>query len=215
LLYSVPVLCGRLPDQYLEHWIILIRAYDLCLKWVIEKDDVDKIQLLLVQFVVDFKRLYVDCDDHPKRKRLYTTNIHGLLHVHDQIRDCGPMFAWDESSTESYMGAIQPMARSGVKIDESAANATFLEEMMKTLSYARPQLGIPFGRPAKLNPRAYEIELGYLLPVVETLTVDDLTNLQRRRLQEYFTTLIGNRTKVKIPGDVELTKWARYQIKDQ
>jgi hypothetical protein len=125
------------------------------------------------------------------------------------------MFAWDESSTESYMGAIQPMARSGVRIDESAANATFLEEMMKSLSYARPQLDIPFGRRAKLNPRAYETELGYLLPVVESLTVGDLTNLQRRRLREYFTTLIGNRTRVSIPGDVEVKKWARYQMKDQ
>jgi hypothetical protein len=217
LLYSVPVLHGRLPDEYIEHWILLIRAYDLCLKWVLEPDDLVKIRSLFVQFVVDFKRLYVDCDDHPKRKRLYTTNIHGLLHVHNQIRDCGPMFAWDESSTESYMGAIQPMARSGVKIDESAANATFLEEMVKTLAYARPQLGIPFGKLAtgKLNPRAYETELGYLLPVIETSTVGDLTNLQRRRLQEYFTRLIGNRTRVSIPGDVEVKRWARYQIKDQ
>jgi hypothetical protein len=215
VLYSVPVLHGRLPDEYLEHWILLIRAYDLCLKWVIEEDDLDKIQSLLVQFVRDFKRLYVDCDDHPKRPRLYTTNIHGLLHVHDQLKDCGPMFAWDEASTETYMGTIQPMARSGVKIDESAANATFLEEMLKTLAYARPQLSIPFGRPGKLNPRAYETELGFLLPVVESLTVGDLTNLQRRRLQEYFTTLIGNRRRVSFPDDVEVKKWARYQIKDE
>jgi hypothetical protein len=62
------------------------------------------------------------------------------------------MFAWDESSTESYMGAIERMARSGVKIDESAPNATFLEEMVKILSYARLQLSFPAARHRHLVP---------------------------------------------------------------
>jgi hypothetical protein len=209
----VPVLSGRLPDEYLEHWILLIRAYDLCLKWQLGNEDLVNIRSLLIKFVDGFKELYVDCDAHPKRSRLYTTNIHGLLHVFDQIMDCGPMFAWDESSTESYMGAIQPMARSGVKIDESAANATFLEEMIKTLTYARPSLGIL--TVDRMNPRAYETELGYLLPVVELLTVGALTALQRRRLEEYFNTLVGHRTRFRIPLDVEIRKWARYQIKSK
>jgi hypothetical protein len=213
MVYSVPVLNGSLPDKYLNHWVILLRAYDLCLKWDGRMDDLDTIQSLLVQFVAEFKTLYVDCDNHPKRARLYSTNIHGLLHLHDQIVDCGPMFAWDESSTESYMGAIQPLARSGVKIDESAANATFLEEMIKTLSYARPQIGfrVCSGRQHRLNERAYETELGYLLPVVDNLHVSDLTTLQRRRLAEYFNTLIGHR--VDIARDAEVKRWARYQIK--
>jgi hypothetical protein len=171
MMYSVPVLSGRLPNKYLEHWIVLIRAYDLCLQWQINAADLENIRSLLTQFVQDFKTLYIDCDQHPKRPRLYSTNVHGLLHLYDQIRDCGPMFTWDESSTESYMGAIEPMARSGVKIDESAANATFLEEMVKILSYARPKLSLPVGRQQSLNPRAYETEFGYLLPVVETLNV--------------------------------------------
>jgi hypothetical protein len=209
----VPVLSGRLPDEYLEHWILLIRAYDLCLKWVIGVEDLVKIRTLLFRFVQEFRRLYVECDQHPKRPRLYSTNIHALLHVHDQIKDCGPMFAWDESSTESYMGAIQPMARSGVKIDESAANATLLEEMIKTLTYARPQIGMGIQTVGRLNPRAYETELGYLLPVVEVSTVGALTGLQRRRLEQYFNTLVGHRTKFKIPLGVEIKKWARYQIK--
>jgi hypothetical protein len=68
------------PDEYLDHWIVLIRAYDLCLKWQIEADDLQNIRALIKQFVEDFKRLYVDCDAHPK---LYSTNIHGLLHLHD------------------------------------------------------------------------------------------------------------------------------------
>jgi hypothetical protein len=215
MIYSVPVLHGRLPDKYLTHWIVLIRAYDLCLKWQLTMDDIHEIQSLLVQFVAEFKTLYVDCDDHPKRTRLYSTNIHGLLHLHDQIVDCGPMFAWDESSTESYMGAIQPMARSGVKIDESAANATFLEEMIKTLAYARPQIGLAIGRLNNPSQRAYETELGYLLPVVETLQVSDLTTLQRRRLAEYFNTLVGHRAKIDVPRDAEVKRWARYQIKSE
>jgi hypothetical protein len=211
MMYSVPVLSGRLPDEYLEHWIVLIRAYDLCLKWQIDDDDLKKISALIKQFVEDFKRLYVDCDAHPKRAMLYSTNIHGLLHLHDQIKDCGPMFAWDESSTESYMGAIEPMARSGVKIDESAANATFLEEMVKILAYARPQLSLP--GPQTLNARAYETELGYLLPVKETLAVSDLRDWERRRLRQYFITLVGYGADITLPENLEVHKWARYQIK--
>jgi hypothetical protein len=203
------------PDEYLDHWIVLIRAYDLCLKWQIEVDDLQKIRSLMKQFVEEFKLLYIDCDDHPKRPMLYSTNIHGLLHLHDQIRDCGPMFAWDESSTESYMGAIEPMARSGVKIDESAANATFLEEMVKTLSYARPQLSLAVGRQLKLNPRAYETEFGHFLPVVQTLDVSDLTDWQRRQLRHYFRTLVGHNADIKLPTELEIRKWARYQIKSE
>jgi hypothetical protein len=194
---------------------VLIRAYDLCLKWEIEDDDLENIRALIKQFVEDFKRLYVDCDAHPKRPMLYSTNIHGLLHLHDQIRDCGPMFAWDESSTESYMGAIEPMARSGVKIDESAGNATFLEEMVKTLSYARPELSLTVGRQVKLNPRAYETEFGHLLPVVQTLDVSDLTDWQRRQLRQYFRTLVGHNAEIKLPTELEIRKWARYQIKSE
>jgi hypothetical protein len=211
MMYSVPVLRGRLPDRYLEHWILLIRADDLCLKWQIEVHDLQNIRSLLKQFVEEFKRLYIDCDNHPKRPMLYSTNIHGLLHLHDQILDCGPLFAWDESSTESYMGAIEPMAKSGVKIDESAANATFLEEMVKILAYARPQLSLP-GK-YSLNARAYETEMGYLLPVVETLAVSDLTVLERRRLRQYFNTLLGYEASIALPENLEVRKWARYQIK--
>jgi hypothetical protein len=213
MMYSVPVLAGRLPNEYLEHWIVLVRAYDICLKWQISADDLRQIRLLMKQFVEDFKRLYVDCDQHPKRATLYSTNIHGLLHLHDQISDCGPMFTWDESSTESYMGAIEPMARSGVKIDESASNATFLEEMVKVLPYARPQLSLPAGREPTLNPRAYETEFGYLLPVVETLYASDLTNWQRRQLRQYFNTLVGYNADINLADDLEMRKWARYQIK--
>jgi hypothetical protein len=209
MMYSVPVLRGRLPDRYLDHWVLLIRAYDLCLKWQLNLHDLHNIRLLLKQYVQEFKQLYIDCDAHPKRSMLYSTNIHGLLRLYDQILDCGPMFAWDESSTESYMGAIEPMARSGVKIDESAANATFLEEMVKILAYARPQLSLP-GKHT-LNARAYETEMGYLLPVVETLALSDLTVLERRRLREYFNTLVGHEAGIVLPDSVR--KWARYQIK--
>jgi hypothetical protein len=213
MMYSVPVLAGRLPNEYLDHWIVLIRAYDICLKWQISADDLRQIRALIKQFVEDFKRLYVDCDQHPKRAMLYSTNIHGLLHLHDQIRDCGPMFTWDESSTESYMGAIEPMARSGVKIDESASNATFLEEMIKILSYARPQLSLHAGGEQTINPRAYETEFGYLLPVVETLYTSDLTTWQRRQLRQYFNTLVGYNANIQLADDLEMRKWARYQIK--
>jgi hypothetical protein len=213
MMYSVPVLSGRLPDVYLDHWIVLIRAYDLCLKWQNDVQDLENIQSLLRTFVEDFKRLYIDCDDHPTRARLYSTNIHGLLHIHDQIKDCGPMFVWDESSTESYMGAIEPMARSGVKIDESAANATFLEEMVKMLGYARRNLTLPVGKQLTLSARAYETEFGYLLPVVEQLTLGELSNWERRQLRQYFNTLVGYRANIVIPNDLPVRKWARYQIK--
>jgi hypothetical protein len=213
MLYSVPALQGRLPAEYLEHWITLIRAYDLCLKWEMTHQDLIQMRSLILEFVQRFKVLYLDCDNHPKRPMLYSTNIHGLLHLHDQIRDCGPMFAWDESSTESYMGAIEPMARSGVKIDESAANATFLEEMVKILAYARPLVFRAVEKRRELNARAYETEFGYLLPVIETLTASDLTTWQRRLLRQYFRTLLGHNAAITIPPDMEIRKWARYQIK--
>jgi hypothetical protein len=212
MLYSVPVLQGRLPAEYLEHWVTLIRVYDLCLKWEMNRNDLHEIRCLFVEFVQRFKVLYIDCDNHPKRPMLYSTNIHGLLHLHDQIRHCGPMFAWDEAGTETYMGMIGPMARSGVKIDESAANATFLEEMVKILSYARPSV-LPKGH--ERHPRSYETEFGYLLPVVETVTAGDLTSWQRRLLKQYFRTLVGHQAEITLPQDLEIRKWARYQIKDE
>jgi hypothetical protein len=187
MMYSVPILSGRLPDEYLEHWIVLIRAYHICLQWQITADDLEKLRSLLKQLVEDFKCLYIDCDNHPKRLMLYTTNIHGLLHLHEQIKDCGPIFAWDESSTESYMGAIEPMARSGVKIDESAANATFLEEMVKILPYARPHLALSVSREQKLNPRSYETEFRFWIPRAQVLQRRPPVPAQVRRQRSLWT----------------------------
>jgi hypothetical protein len=54
MMYSVPVLHGRLPPEYIANWILLIRAYDLCLKWEISYNDLASIRALILEFVQGF-----------------------------------------------------------------------------------------------------------------------------------------------------------------
>ncbi|KAF8241888.1 hypothetical protein K440DRAFT_198288 [Wilcoxina mikolae CBS 423.85] len=118
MLYSVPLLSGRLPSEYVEHLLLLIRAYDISLGWCLAQENLDTVHELFIQFVKDFQRLYVDIDDHPARKQLCSTNLHGLIHLVPQIRSCGPQHVWWEWNLETYIGEIKAMARSPSMIEE-------------------------------------------------------------------------------------------------
>ena len=198
LLYAVPLLTGRLPEAYMQHLLLFVRAYELMLSWSLSREQVDEIQHLLGEWVEGLERLYVG----EGRISMMTTNIHSTLHFADHIRDCGLVSNWSEWSLEDFVGAVSNSTKSRSKPDESLGHSNCTREMIKHASLKRSDLSfipdVSFERMPKLYPSgtprnrrgAYAIESGVLLDLdasaMQIYRASHLSVPRRRLMQQYF-----------------------------
>jgi len=99
-------------------------------------------------------------------------------------------------------------------IDESAAIATFIEELIKCVNWARPSLQLRMtSLAAGISYNAYKIEDGYLLPAKSIIQLKELTNCHMAVLEQYFTMLTNNKVDFVLPEDA--VRWEQYQMKKQ
>jgi hypothetical protein len=124
LLYVQPLLLGRLPDRYLDNVGHLLTACRLMCKYNLTKNEILTIEEELATFVEGFEDLYRFFNDDVWRLKVMTSNIHGLLHVGQQISDNGPIFTSWELPLKRYLGIIKPGAKSKVYIDASLVKET-------------------------------------------------------------------------------------------
>ena len=86
LFYSTPLLWKRLPNEYFQHYILLVEAIFLLLKQSITVPDLQHSSLLLKKFYILTRRLYGE--------RYYTYNMHNLVHLVDCVKDLGPLWTF-------------------------------------------------------------------------------------------------------------------------
>ena len=88
LSYSLVVLDGILPEQFLSGSANFVALVDLCWRPVLEEQDIVEIGHLSRKFVAHFESDYYQYD----RDRIYMCKyvFHLLLHLEDTIRECGP-----------------------------------------------------------------------------------------------------------------------------
>ena len=87
LYYGVPILHGLLPQNLLQHYILLVHATFILLKdgsTVEELQHADHCLLNFVEFFIQFYGL-----------RYATLNIHQLIHLVDDALDLGPLYTHD------------------------------------------------------------------------------------------------------------------------
>ena len=185
LLYSVPLLSGRLPEEYLQHWITFVRAYEMLMSWTMNNEIVNEMEVLFAEWVEGYERMYVQhvndgydtvtgyyqvAATSADRMAWMTSNVHALLHLADQVRDCGPAFNMAEWCIERYCGYLKPHAKSRQMPEESLMYAAESEEMVKLVDIACPWLGlkriIEEMDPPELHNHGYETKYGFLLPKV-------------------------------------------------
>ncbi|KAJ1518919.1 hypothetical protein ONE63_011471 [Megalurothrips usitatus] len=98
LFYSCPVFKDRLPDDYFQHWLLLVQAMYILLQERISHTELKSAELMLRSFVRDYKKLYGE--------NTYTYNLHTLLHVCTLVKRWGPMWATSAFIFENFNGFI-------------------------------------------------------------------------------------------------------------
>jgi len=141
-----------------------------------------------------------------------TSNIHGLLHVGQQIRDNEPIFTSWELPLERYLGIIKPGAKSKVYITVSLANETHKEELLNHVRFAHSHFRLEEIRgrgDRKLRPPeiGHQVENGWFLPGVSTVHLN-------RTNQQLQNMLLVQLRVLELPLHLppSVTRYGRYQI---
>ena len=71
IFYSLPAFKPYLPEEYFQHWMLLVAAIHILLKESISEEDLQTADIMLRCFVRDVAELY--------HKKYYTYNVHRLL----------------------------------------------------------------------------------------------------------------------------------------
>lgn len=83
-LYSLPCLYGILPDEYFQHYLLLVEAMFILLSASISVSELSRAKNLLRYFCVKIKPLY--------GARYESSNMHLLLHLVDKVKYIGPLW---------------------------------------------------------------------------------------------------------------------------
>lgn len=225
LLYLPTIMHGKLPEPYYSNLLLLCKAYTLTMSRSVTPETIEAIQELWCRYNETFERHYVkvtlDGDSEPDRKRtiLMTSNIHGTLHIAQQIKDHGPAYGWCEWGLEDFLGPLRRMARSKTFVDESAMQAMWAKEIIKYADMSRKDfiLGNLWSLEKKDNipKKAYEIETGYLLPKAKEYNLTNDIELKRQICNYFRNSFVHPNGKVghtpNLPEFVIL--YDRYKIK--
>lgn len=109
LFEALPALQGHLPDRYLQHFMLLVKAIFTLLKSSIKEAEVVEAELLLKLFVNQFMSLYGD--------RALTYNVHQLCHIADCVRMYGPLFCFSAFMYEDLNGMISKTTHGTTHVD--------------------------------------------------------------------------------------------------
>ncbi|KAJ2913165.1 hypothetical protein MD484_g7253, partial [Candolleomyces efflorescens] len=105
------VLRNRFPnDKYYKHGCLLVKIMKTCLQFSITEDELNTLDSDIVDWVEKYERYYYQY----KETRLSTCvlTIHGLLHLADDIRWCGPGWTTWTFFMERFCGSLKAALRS-------------------------------------------------------------------------------------------------------
>ncbi|PXF39711.1 hypothetical protein BWQ96_10587 [Gracilariopsis chorda] len=101
---SLVVLDGWVPAQVLSGWKYFVQLVRLTCQWRHSEEDVDQIGSLAERFYRHFVDLYYK--KTPDRVHLCKYVYHLLLHLAQNIRDCGPISLLGQWTTENFVGYV-------------------------------------------------------------------------------------------------------------
>lgn len=99
LYFALPSLIDILPQQFLEHFLILVSTISRLLRDNIDHKTLDKCEKDLREFVINYETLY------GVKKMVY--NVHLLLHVVDCVRHFGPLWGFSLFPYENMNGFLK------------------------------------------------------------------------------------------------------------
>ena len=110
LYYSLPVLRDVLPEDYWNHYALLVVSIYYLLQQSISEEQLANSEKMLKKFCRQFEILY--------GRRYMTANVHNLLHLTDCIRELGPLWAYSCFHFESQNGALKSLVHGTQQVEK-------------------------------------------------------------------------------------------------
>ena len=101
IFYSLVVLRGILPSQYLKHFFLFVYGVYCLLGDSITEVAINSAEACLTKFVIQVEELY--------GLKCCTFNVHQMIHLAHSVRDCGPLWSSAAFMFESNNHTLQKM----------------------------------------------------------------------------------------------------------
>ena len=115
LYYSLPVLSGILPSQYLNHFSLLVTSVHILLQQSISNSQIFQCENMISTFCQQFETLY--------GQRYMSANVHLLLHLPSTVRQLGPLWVYSCFYFEGQNGALKSLVHGTQHIDKQIINS--------------------------------------------------------------------------------------------
>lgn len=168
----------RLPDKYYNGWMGYVEAANLMRKWVLTKKDIDKMELLITDFVEHYESDYY-CYDSSRLSACRAT-IHHQLHIPQCTRDLGPPGIYWQFPMERQCGYLTRMIKSRAAANRNLSLGILHMTRLSFLKVAYPS--IQFTETSV--DRSDNLELRVVSAVRTVLENNHLTLLQLQLLAQ-------------------------------
>ena len=115
LYYSLPVLNGILPCQYLNHFSLLVISIHTLLQQSIPDRQILQCESMINTFCQQFEVLY--------GQRYMSANVHLLLHLPNTVRQLGPLWVYSCFYFEGQNGALKSLVHGTQHIEKQVINS--------------------------------------------------------------------------------------------
>ena len=115
LYYSLPVLSGILPPQYLNHFSLLVISIHTLLQQSISHRQLLQCEHMINTFCQQFEILY--------GQRYMSANVHLLLHLPNTVRQLGPLWVYSCFYFEGQNGTLKSLVHGTQHIEKQVINS--------------------------------------------------------------------------------------------
>lgn len=123
--YGIPCLWNILPDEYFQHFILLVEAIWLLDQISVSPECLQKAHNLLQHFCLRIEALY--------GSRYEMFNVHCLLHLHDCVKNIGPLWACSCFWYEDYNGDLRRLFHGTNKVELQIAFSICVQQKIPEL----------------------------------------------------------------------------------
>ncbi|KAL0478638.1 hypothetical protein AKO1_005034, partial [Acrasis kona] len=123
LLYLTPLLESFMSREYYDHLLLLICSLRILLSKSINESDLAKVQHDLDLFVLQYATLYGE--------RMCTANVHNLVHLVDNVRLQGPLWAYTCFVYEGYNHILLQGIHGSYMCQQGAVRSIAMYQMVK------------------------------------------------------------------------------------
>lgn len=120
--YGAPTLQSIIGSDYFQHYLKLVQALFLLLRYASTTNEIDHADMLLYSFCRQFANLYDDC--------YMTLNIHQLDHLSNSVITLGPLYTHSCFPFEDKNGFLLKTIRGTQNIDSQIITAiSFVQKL--------------------------------------------------------------------------------------